>query len=75
MVRDVPTIRRKKRKIERILKRAGLIVGYNLKALDLPFMAAKGINTTVKAKICNAERRQAMNRRQKKKAFKKTFRF
>ena len=52
-VRDAPTIRRERRKIERILKRAGLIVGYNLKAFDLPFMAAKGINTAVKAQICD----------------------
>lgn len=52
-VKDAPTIRHEKRKIERILKRAGLIVGYNLKAFDLPFMAAKGINTAVKAQICD----------------------
>lgn len=52
-VQGAPTIRHEKRKIERILKRAGLIVGYNLKAFDLPFMAAKGINTAVKAKICD----------------------
>lgn len=50
-VRDAPTIRHEKRKIERILKRAGLIVGYNLKAFDLPFLAAKGINTAVKAGV------------------------
>lgn len=50
-VKNAPTIRREKRKIERILKRAGLIIGYNLKGFDLPFMAAKGINTAVKADI------------------------
>lgn len=50
-VKNAPTLRREKRKIERILKKAGLIIGYNQKGFDLPFMAAKGINTAVKAKI------------------------
>lgn len=50
-VKNAPTLRHEKRKIERILKRAGLIIGYNLKKFDLPFMAAKGINTAVKGEI------------------------
>ena len=40
-----------KRKIDKILRKAGLIIGYNHKAFDLPFLAAKGIDTAVKAKI------------------------
>ena len=50
-VKNAPSIQHEKRKIERILKRAGLIIGYNLKAFDLPFLAAKGINTAVKAAV------------------------
>lgn len=50
-VKNAPSLRHERRKIERILKRAGMIVGYNLKAFDLPFLAAKGINTAVKAKV------------------------
>lgn len=33
------------------MKKAGLIIGYNHKGFDLPFMAAKGINTAVKAEV------------------------
>lgn len=50
-VQTAPTLRHEKRKIERILKRAKRIVGYNLKAFDLPFLAAHGVNTAVKAEI------------------------
>lgn len=50
-VKGAPTIQHEKHRIETILKRAGLIIGYNLKAFDLPFLAAKGINTALKAEI------------------------
>lgn len=50
-VKNAPTLQHEKRKIEKILKKAGLIIGYNHKGFDLPFMAAKGINTAVKAKV------------------------
>lgn len=50
-VRDAPTLRHERRRIERILRRADLIVGYNHKAFDMPFLAAKGINTAVKARL------------------------
>ena len=50
-VKNAPTLRHEKRTIEKILKKAGLIIGYNHKGFDLPFMAAKGINTAVKAEV------------------------
>lgn len=50
-VRNAPALRHERRKIERILRRADLIVGYNHKAFDMPFLAAKGINTAVKARL------------------------
>lgn len=50
-VKKAPTLQHEKRKIERILRKAGLIIGYNHKGFDLPFLAAKGINTAVKAKL------------------------
>ena len=50
-VRNAPSLKHEKKKIERILQKAGLIVGYNHKTFDLPFMAARGINTAVKAEI------------------------
>ena len=50
-VKNAPSIRREKRKIERILKRAGLIFGYNIKAIDFPFLSAKGIKTADKAAV------------------------
>ena len=50
-VRNAPTLRHERRRIERILRRADLIVGYNHKAFDMPFLAAKGINTAVKARL------------------------
>lgn len=49
-VKDAPTLKREKKKIERILRKAGLIVGYNHKRFDLPILAAKGIDTAVKAR-------------------------
>ena len=50
-VKDAPWIQRERKKIDKILKRAGLIIGYNHKGFDMPFLAAKGINTAVKAKL------------------------
>lgn len=50
-VRFAPTLLAEKRKIDRILRKAGLIIGYNQKGFDLPFLAAKGIDTAVRAKI------------------------
>lgn len=50
-VKNAPGISSERRKIERILKRAGMIIGYNLKGFDLPFMSAKGINTATKGGI------------------------
>lgn len=50
-VKNAPPLRKEKRKIERILRKAGLIIGYNQKGFDLPFLAAKGINTAVKAQV------------------------
>ena len=50
-VKYAPGILTEKRKIDKILRKAGLIIGYNLKGFDLPFLAAKGIDTAVKAKI------------------------
>lgn len=51
MVEHAPTIGHEKRKLDKIFKQADLIVGYNLKMFDLPFLAAKGIKTDVKAQI------------------------
>lgn len=50
-VKLAPGILTEKRKIDKILRKAGLIIGYNHKGFDLPFLAAKGIDTAVKAKI------------------------
>lgn len=50
-VKNAPTLRHEKWKIEKILKKAGLIIGYNQKGFDLPFLAAKGIDTAVKGRI------------------------
>ena len=50
-VKNAPGIFEEKRKIDKILRKARLIVGYNHKAFDLPFLAAKGIDTAVKAEI------------------------
>lgn len=50
-VKFAPGILTEKKKIDKILRKAGLIIGYNLKGFDLPFLAAKGIDTAVKAKI------------------------
>jgi DNA polymerase-3 subunit epsilon len=50
-VKYAPSLLTEKRKIDRILRKAGLIIGYNHKGFDLPFLAAKGIDTAVKAKI------------------------
>ena len=50
-VKFAPNILAEKRKIDKILRKAGLIVGYNHKGFDMPFLAAKGIDTAVKAKL------------------------
>ncbi|MBS5651999.1 MAG: 3'-5' exonuclease [Eubacterium sp.] len=50
-VKFAPGILTEKRRIDKILRKAGLIIGYNHKGFDLPFLAAKGIDTAVKAKI------------------------
>lgn len=50
VVQNAPRIKDEKHKIDKILKRAGMILGYNHKGFDLPFLAAKGINTAVRAK-------------------------
>lgn len=50
-VKLAPGILTEKRKIDKILRKAELIIGYNHKGFDLPFLAAKGIDTAVKAKI------------------------
>lgn len=50
-VKFAPGILTEKRKIDKILRKAELIIGYNHKGFDLPFLAAKGIDTAVKAKI------------------------
>lgn len=51
VVQNAPTLAKERRKIEKILSKAGLIVGYNHKGFDIPFMAVNGINTAVKAKL------------------------
>ena len=50
-VRNAPTLKHEKKKIEKILQSAELIIGYNEKGFDLPFMAAKGIDTSIKAEV------------------------
>lgn len=52
-VKNAPTLKQEKRRIEKILRKVHLIIGYNHKGFDLPFMAAQGINTAVKAKTCD----------------------
>ena len=49
-VKFAPGILTEKRKIDKILRKAGLIIGYNLKGLKITILAAKGIDTAVKAK-------------------------